>query len=83
MNTAEKMRCDVCGHEGVRIRRANRTYGKGADLLVIENIAVVSCPRCGESYMTAATLHEIERLRLHRHSLAEEREVEVLSFAAD
>lgn len=83
MNAAEKMRCDVCGHEGVRIRKVSRTYGKGADLLVIENIPVVSCPRCGESYMTAETLHEIERLKLHRHSLAVEREVEVLSFAAD
>ncbi len=71
--TVERMRCDVCGHEGVPIRRVTRTYGNGAGLLVIENIPVVSCPRCGESYMTAETLHEIERLKLHRHSLAEER----------
>jgi YgiT-type zinc finger domain-containing protein len=66
----------------VRIRRVSRTYGKGADLLVIENIPVVSCPRCGESYMTADTLHEVERLKLHRHTLAEEREVEVVRFMA-
>lgn len=75
------MVCDICGHEGARIRRVTRTYGKGKDLLVIENIPVVSCSRCGESYLTADTLHEIERLKLHRKSLAIERSVEVVSFA--
>jgi len=74
------MLCDICGQEGARIRKITRTYGKGKDLLVIENIPLVSCPRCGESYLTAETLHEIERLKLHRKSLAVERLVEVASF---
>lgn len=73
--------CDICGSEKVRIRRITRTYGKGDDLLVIENIPLVSCPDCGESYFTAATLHEIERIKLNRRSLAVERPVEVASFA--
>lgn len=76
------VRCEVCGAEEARVRRVSRSYGGGADLFVIENIPVVSCPVCGESYMTAETLHEIERLKLHRHSLAKGREVEVVSFAA-
>ena len=75
------MLCDICGREGARIRRVARTYGKGKDLLVIENIPVVSCPHCGESYLTAETLHEIERIKLHRKSFAVERSVEVASFA--
>ena len=75
------MKCDICGQEGARVRRVARTYGKGADLLVIENIPVVSCPDCGESYLTAETLHEIERLKLHRKSLAVERSVEVVVLA--
>lgn len=74
------MVCDICGAEGVRIRRVARTYGKGKDLLVIENIPVISCPHCGESYLTAATLHEIERIKLFRKNLAVERPVEVASF---
>lgn len=65
------MACNICGHEGARVRRIARTYGK--DLLVIENVSIVSCPRCGESYLTAKTLHELERLKLHRKSLAVER----------
>ena len=75
------MVCDVCGQEGARIRRVARAYGKGKNMLVIENIPVVSCPHCGESYLTADTLHEIERLKLHRKSLAVERPVGVVSFA--
>jgi YgiT-type zinc finger domain-containing protein len=75
------MICDICGRKGARIRKVSRTYGKGKGLLVIENIPVVSCSHCGESYLTAETLHEIERLKLHRKSLAVERPVEFLSFA--
>jgi YgiT-type zinc finger domain-containing protein len=73
--------CDICRRESARIRRAARTYGNGKDLPVIENIPVVSCPHCGESYLTAETLHEIERIKLHRKSFAVERPVEVASFA--
>lgn len=73
--------CDICGIEGARIRRITRTYGKSEDLLVIENIPLVSCPHCGESYFTAATLHEIERIKLNRRSIAVERPVKVASFA--
>jgi YgiT-type zinc finger domain-containing protein len=76
-----KRTCDICGRRGVRIRRATRTYGKGRDLLVVENIPVVTCPHCGESYLTADTLHEIERLKHHRRGLAVKRSVEVVSFA--
>ena len=75
------MVCDICGQKGVRIRRVARTYGKGKNLLVIENIPMMKCPHCGESYLTAETLHEIERLKLHRRSIAIERRVGVVSFA--
>ncbi|MCD6102179.1 MAG: type II toxin-antitoxin system MqsA family antitoxin [Candidatus Cloacimonetes bacterium] len=75
------MICDICGQEGARIRRIARIYGKGKDLLVIENIPVVYCPHCGESYLTAETLHEIERLKLHKKNLAFERPVRALRYA--
>ncbi len=45
-----------------------------------ENIPVISCPHCGESYLTAETLHQIERIKLNRKSLAVVRDVEVASF---
>jgi YgiT-type zinc finger domain-containing protein len=73
--------CDICGKEGARVRRVTRSYGKGKDLLVIENVPVISCPHCGESYLTAETLQELERIKLHRKSFAVERAVDVAEFA--
>lgn len=73
--------CDICGKGGAEIRYMTRSYGKGADLLVIENVPVVVCPHCGESYLTADTLHEIERIKLHRRSFAKPRSVAVATFA--
>ncbi len=40
----------------------------------------VSCPHCGESYFTAETLHELERIKLRR-SFAQQRSVPVATFA--
>lgn len=74
------MKCDICGKEGARIRRLTRAYGAGRRELLIRNVPVVTCPRCGESYLTAQTLHEIERIKLHRRSLAEKAQIEVAEF---
>jgi YgiT-type zinc finger domain-containing protein len=76
------MICDVCGQKGARLRKVAKTYGRGKNLLVIEDVPVVSCLRCGESYLTADTLHEIERIKLHRESFTVERPVGVANFAA-
>lgn len=75
------MICDVCGQGEAQIRLMTRSYGKGANLLIIEEVPVVVCPKCGESYLTAETLHEIERIKLHRSSFAKPRSVAVANFA--
>lgn len=75
------MVCDICGKEGARVRHTTRSYGKGDNLLVIENVPIVSCPHCGESYFTAETLHEIERIKLHRQNFAKKRPVAVAKYA--
>ena len=72
--------CDICGKEGAQLRRISKSYGKGENLLVIENVPLISCPHCGESYLTAETLHELERIKLHRRSMAVERPVSVAEF---
>ncbi len=73
--------CDICGKPGVKVKLVSRSYGQGANLLVIENAPVVSCPHCGESYLTAETLHEIERIKLQREFFAVQRSVPVAEFA--
>ncbi|HET7767394.1 MAG TPA: type II toxin-antitoxin system MqsA family antitoxin [Chloroflexota bacterium] len=74
--------CAVCGKPGARVRRVARTYGSGDELLVIENVPVVTCPSYGESYLTADTLREIEGINQERKSVAVERPVDVAAFAA-
>ncbi len=81
METGKQMICEVCGKQGARVRRVARTYGKGKDILVIENVPVVTCPHCGESYLEAETLHEIERIKLHKKGFAAKRSVSVAVFA--
>jgi YgiT-type zinc finger domain-containing protein len=74
------MICDICGKDGAEIRHVTRSYGKGANLLIIENVPVVNCPNCSESYLTAETLHEIKRIKLHRKNLAKLRSIAVAEF---
>ena len=74
------MICDICGKKGAEVRYVTRSYGKGANLLIIENVPVVTCPSCGESYLTADTLHEIERIKVHRKNLAKLKSVAVAEF---
>ncbi|MBA2123701.1 YgiT-type zinc finger domain-containing protein [bacterium Unc6] len=75
------MICDNCGKQDVHIRRVARTYGKGRDIFVIENVPIVICLHCGESYLEAETLHEIEHIKLHKKSFAVKRSVSVINFA--
>jgi YgiT-type zinc finger domain-containing protein len=77
------MICDICGKQGAKVRHVSRSFGKGTELLVIENVPVVSCPHCGESYLTAETLHEIERIKLHRKTMTESRRVAVAEFVLE
>jgi len=80
---AEKLKevvCDVCGKPGARVRRLSRSYGKGRSLLVVEGVPVTSCPHCGESYLSAETAHELDRIREDSRKYAVKREVPVVHF---
>jgi len=76
------MICANCGTDGARIRYVTRNYGKGEHLLVIENVPVVSCPHCGESYISAETLHHIEQIKHERGQRARMRSVAVAEFSS-
>ena len=74
------MKCDICGKKGARQRYISRSYGKGEALLVIEDVPIIHCPHCGEGYLTAQTLQEIERLKQARQTVAPKRPVAVAVF---
>jgi YgiT-type zinc finger domain-containing protein len=73
--------CDVCGFAQAKTRYAPRIYGKGKELLVIENVPVVSCPSCDKSYLTSLTLKAIDRIKHERKTLAVTTSIEVASFS--
>jgi YgiT-type zinc finger domain-containing protein len=73
--------CDLCGKKTARTQFVTRNYGRKDNLLIIEDVPVVTCSNCGESYLTADTLHEIERIRFHRRSFAKKRSVAVAAYA--
>ncbi len=79
-NKNKQIACDVCGSDAAQIKFVTRSYGKGENLLLIENVPSVVCAKCGESYLTAETLHEIARIKLHRKSFAKRRNVAVAEF---
>jgi YgiT-type zinc finger domain-containing protein len=72
--------CAQCGNSSVQVKHVTRSFGKASALLVIEAIPMYSCPDCGESYFSAQTLHEIERIKALRKSVAVARSVPVASF---
>jgi hypothetical protein len=48
---------------------------------VVEGIPMWSCAACGESYFTAQTMHELQRIKALRKSIAKPRNVAVALFA--
>jgi len=79
-NHGKKRKCDNCGKAGAMQKRITRIYGRGQNTLVIENVPIIVCPHCGTSYLEAKTLHEIERIKLHRKSFAEPKPLDVAAF---
>ncbi|MFN0119037.1 MAG: YgiT-type zinc finger protein [Blastocatellia bacterium] len=54
--------CDYCNTAAARKTRLNHTFGKGADMIVVQNVETVVCDNCGTSYMEGKallTLNEI------------------------
>ena len=74
--------CADCGTPSPQLKHVTRSFGKGANLLVIEAIPMWSCTKCGQSYFTAQTMHEIERIKVLRKSVARQKSVAVAAFEA-
>jgi YgiT-type zinc finger domain-containing protein len=74
--------CANCGQSGVHLREVTRSFKVDGTLMLIERIPQISCPHCGESYFTAQTMHEIERVKRLRKSLAVKTTVPIATFLA-
>ena len=74
------MQCELCGAQASAIKKTTKSFGRGDNLVVIENIPIVHCSRCHESYLTADTARELDRIRKNRRSLGKAKRVLVASF---
>ena len=79
-STSVEQSCAHCGRNSVTLKHVTRSFGKGPALLVIEAIPMWSCASCGESYFSAKTMHEIERIKTLRKAVAIKRAVAVAAF---
>ena len=74
------MKCDICGKTRAKVRRVTQTVGRGRSSFLVRNVPVISCASCGESYLTAETLKELERMRLHWRELTTEENILVAMY---
>lgn len=74
------MKCELCGTQAAAIKKTTKSFGRGDNLVVIENIPIVHCSSCHESYLTADTARELDRIRKNRRSLGKAKRVLVASF---
>lgn len=72
--------CDMCGKKTARIQRQTQSFGRRAELFLIEDVPVIVCTACGESYLTAATLRKIDRLQTTRRRVGVTRRIRVVRF---
>jgi YgiT-type zinc finger domain-containing protein len=73
------MICEFCDRETVkkRVRRHHRLHGR---LYIVENVEAEVCPECGERYLHATTLDQIDRGLEAGHKVKDEMIVEVVSL---
>ncbi len=74
------MTCDMCGKNSASAKKITKSFGKGKNMYLIEDIPMIVCSGCGESYFTAETLQEIERIKIHKNKTAEKRTIPVLKY---
>lgn len=81
LNTSAEI-CSFCGEKTARLNAKNHTFGKGAEMIVIENVPTWSCDNCGEVYITAEVSRAIDDVLAHPELHAKKRPVSVATLAA-
>ena len=76
----ELLICDICGKKNARLVRRPQVFGRGKDMQLVDNVPVIACKNCGESYMTSATMHKLDEIRLRKKGTTPERKIEVAEF---
>ena len=72
--------CDICGKEKAHVVKRPQILGRGSRMKVIDNVPIISCRNCGEAYMTSATMHRLDNIRVTQKEKESERKITVAEF---
>lgn len=77
--------CDICGVKSARTVKRPQVLGRGSRMILVDNVPVIACKNCGESYMTSlnsssATMHKLDDIRAKQKEKSTKREIDVEVF---
>ena len=72
--------CEICGVKAARVIKRPQILGRGARMILVDNVPIIACKNCGENYMTSATMHKLDDIRVKQKEKTAVREVTVAEF---
>jgi len=72
--------CDICGVKAARVVKRPQVLGRGKLMKLVENVPVIACKSCGESYMTSATMNTLDKIRINQKEKNSARKISVEEF---
>lgn len=72
--------CPNCGVKAARLVKRPQILGRGAKMILVENVPVIACRNCGENYMTSETMHSLDKIRLKKKTEMNERKISAAEF---
>lgn len=74
------MRCDLCGQLSAREVRRPQIVGKDDQMVVVENVPMVSCRNCGHDYFSLEIARMLDAIRSGKQDLTASKNIPVLEF---
>jgi YgiT-type zinc finger domain-containing protein len=73
--------CEYCNKKAARRISLNHTFGKGTELLVVENVETVVCDNCGQSYVEGKALNTLNEILTSPERYSRPKKVAVADFS--
>jgi len=75
------LKCSLCGEQTARLVKRPQIVGKGATLMIVENVPMYLCRNCGHTYFTAEVARMLDQFRLNPNLCTETRAIPIAEFA--
>ncbi len=73
--------CSFCGEQSARKVIKAHVFGRGAKMLIVEDIPTMTCSNCGQTYLTGDVLKMLEEILKNQSKYVTQRTVNVAEFA--